>query len=226
MNSSGRLPLHSPPQPQATEPHLTGRERRGEECSPPGCPMPQSDTGHRAPRSTPPPCERQAEVWGGGDLVAATIFAPFLSTLGTWPWDTFPAASSCLVRGEVRRARVSQACRGPGGSAGRGPAERAANRDACGPGMSWGQGTRSEPRTPVPTQLQSGLLMHQTLGMWGCGRGRHWGSVLLSLDGVGRGRRGDSCGVASVRLSQAPTWGLSAGSWACPVSGGSLPLPD
>lgn len=96
--------------------------RGGEECSPPGGPMPQSNTGHRAPRSTLPPCERQAEVWGGGDLVAATIFAPFLSTLGTWPWDTSPAASSCLVCGEVRQARVSQACRGP-----RGPAERAAN---------------------------------------------------------------------------------------------------
>ena len=48
--------------------------------------MPQSDMVHRAPHSTPPLCEREAEVWGGAVLVAATIFAPFLSTLGTWPW--------------------------------------------------------------------------------------------------------------------------------------------
>ena len=39
----------------------------------------------------------------------------------------------------------------------------------------------------MPTHVQSGLLMHRTLGTWGCGRGRQWGSVLLSPDGVGQG---------------------------------------
>ena len=139
------------------------------------CPRPQSDTVHRAPGSTPPPREREPEVCGGAVLVAAIIFALFLSTLGTWPWDTSPAASSCQIRGEVRlSSRVSGRRGAPGGSAGCGSAKRAANRDACGPGMSWGQDTRSEPKTPVPTPVQSGLLMHQTLGTWGCGSGPEW----------------------------------------------------
>lgn len=160
--------------------------------------MPQSDMVHRALHSTPPLCEREAEVWGGAVLVATTIFAPFLSTLGTWPWDMSPAASSCQVRGEVRpSSRVSGRRGALGGSAIRGSAERVANRDACGPGMSWGQDTRSEPRTPVPTLVQSGLLMYQTLGTWGCGSGPEWAPAAvgarpaLPRTAWGRGWQGD-----------------------------------
>lgn len=59
--------------------------------------MPQSDMVHRAPHSTPPLCEREAEVWGGAVLVAATILA-LLSTSGDLALG--PSAGSCSLSSE------------------------------------------------------------------------------------------------------------------------------